>query len=70
MNATDLLAARSRLLDARFRGIRRVRDANGEEVEYRSDSEMKTALAALDAEIAKLTARPVTTIKFSTSKGL
>ena len=68
---SDLLAMRDRLLDARFRGIRRVRDANGEEVEYRSDSEMAAALVALDQEIKRRSGnQPVTTIRFSTSKGL
>lgn len=71
MFVTDLLAARDRLLDARFRGIRRVRDSNGEEVEYRSDSEMAAALVALDNEIKRRSGdKPVTTIRFSTSKGL
>lgn len=68
---SDLLAMRDRLLDARFRGIRRVRDANGEEVEYRSDSEMAAALVALDQEIKRRSGnKPVTTIRFNCSKGL
>jgi hypothetical protein len=45
-------------------------DQNGEEVEYRSDSEMARALAALDAEIAAKSARPANTIHFKISKGL
>lgn len=68
---TDLLAMRDRLLDARFRGIRRVRDANGEEVEYKSDSEMAAAIVALDQEIKRRSGnRPVTTIRFNCTKGL
>ena len=68
---TDLLAMRDRLLDARFRGIRRVRDANGEEVEYKSDSEMAAAIVALDQEIKRRSGnKPVTTIRFNCTKGL
>ena len=43
---------RDRLKDARYSGVRRVRDSNGEEVEYRSDSELARALAAVESEIA------------------
>jgi len=68
---SDLLAMRDRLLDARFRGIRRVRDVNSEEVEYKSDSEMAAALVALDQEIKRRSGnRPVTTIRFNCTKGL
>lgn len=67
---SDLTTARDRLLLARASGVRRVRDQNGEETEYRSDSEMRAALASLDAEIAAATRRPPSTIVFNTSKGL
>jgi hypothetical protein len=70
LTLTDLQAARDALLRARGSGVRRVRDQSGEEVEYRSDSEMRAALAALDAEIAAAGKRPSSTIIFNTSKGL
>ncbi len=62
---------RSNLLEARMNGLRRIRDQNGEEVEYRSDSEMARAIAAADREIAALqSGSPPNTIRFKTSKGL
>lgn len=66
----ELQKMRADLLAARASGVRRFRDQNGEEVEYRSDSQMARALAALDAEIAVQTARPATTIHFNMSKGI
>ena len=66
----ELTKMRADLLAARAGGVRRFRDQNGEEVEYRSDSEMARALAALDAEITAKTARPANTIHFNMSKGL
>ncbi|MGK9052125.1 phage head-tail joining protein [Neorhizobium petrolearium] len=65
----QLKAWRDALFAARLQGVRRVRDQNGEEVEYRSDSEMAAALRAVDAEIARLKRRPPSTILFRTSKG-
>lgn len=70
LTLAQLTTARDALLTARASGVRRVRDQNGEEVEYRSDSEMARALAALDAEISAATRRPPSTILFRTSKGL
>lgn len=61
---------RDALLAARLRGVRRVRDQNGEEVTYSTDSEMAAAIAACDREIASLSGRPPHTIIFRTSKGL
>ncbi|SIN74287.1 phage head-tail joining protein [Vannielia litorea] len=69
LTAAELTAARDALLRARAGGVRRARDANGEEVEYRSDAEMARALAALDSEIAALAQRPPAAFHFKTSKG-
>jgi hypothetical protein len=44
-----------------------VRDANGESVTFKSDSEMAAAIAA--AERAMAARQPVHTIRFRTSKG-
>lgn len=66
----DLTRWRADLFSARMDGVRRVRDANGEEVEYRSDREMAAAIAACDREIAAMTGRASNVIHFRTSKGL
>ena len=66
----DLERFREDLLAARFSGVRRFRDQNGEEVEYRSDSELKNAIAAVNSEIAAATRKPSSTVRFHTSKGL
>ncbi len=50
----QLAAWRDRLQDARFPGVRSVRDADGSEISYRSDGELARALAAVDREIAKM----------------
>lgn len=63
-------AWRDALFEARLKGIRRVRDQNGEEIEYKSDSEMDAALRALDRFIADMGGKPPNTIIFRTSKGL
>jgi hypothetical protein len=65
----QLTRFRDELKDARYSGVRRFVDQNGETVEYKSDSEMARAIAALDSEIAAA-ARPPSTIIFRTSKGL
>lgn len=67
----DLTRFRDDLSAARYSGVRRVRDQNGEEVEYRSDAEMAAALRALEAEIQAASIRkPSSQIRFQTSKGL
>lgn len=66
----QLVAWRDRLEDARYSGIRSCRDSNGEEVVYRSDSEMKTALADLNAQIVAAGHRPASRLTFQTSKGV
>ena len=66
--AEQLQTFRVDLFAARMTGARRVRDQNGEEIEYRSDSEMARALAVLDAEIAALNQRPRRVVYFNCSK--
>ncbi|GGL52156.1 phage head-tail joining protein [Wenxinia marina] len=66
----QLTKSRDALIAARSDGVRRFRDQNGEEVEFKSDAEMARALAALDREIATLAGRPApTALHFTTSKG-
>ncbi|WP_374471052.1 phage head-tail joining protein [Phenylobacterium sp.] len=61
---------RESLLAARMRGVRSLRDQNGEEVTFSSDREMAAAIAACDREIAGLTSTAPKTIIFRTTKGL
>lgn len=70
LTLSELQAARDDLLRARAQGVRRFKDQNGEEVEYRSDAEMARALAALDAEIVAHAGRRPSQIRFQTSKGV
>ena len=67
---TKLQDYRDKLQDARFSGVRTVRDSNGEEVTYRSQGEMERAIAALDAEIATLQQRRPQQVRCQTSKGI
>lgn len=67
-NLADITAWRDALEKARLRGVRSVRDASGEQVEFKSDAEMAAAIAAADRAIA--TRQPIHTIRFTTSKGL
>lgn len=70
MTLAELIARRDKLQRARFNGAATVK-IDGEEVTYKSDSQIAAALAALEAEIAKLMRgnRPRTTYP-QTVKGL
>ena len=61
---------RDRLKDARYSGVRSVQDSNGERVEYRSDSELARALAAVESEIAGASIPRRSIIYPLTSKGV
>ena len=65
----ELQGFRERLREARYSGALRIRDSNGEELTYRSDSELARAIAAIETEIAGQS-RPASTILFRTSKGV
>lgn len=58
------------LVEARFQGVRRVRDQNGEELSYRSDSELAAAIADLERRIAAARRALPRQVVFLTSKGL
>lgn len=64
----DLIRMRDELKDARFSGVRRFVDQNGETIEYKSDAEMARALVAIETELAAR--KPPSTIRFQTSKGV
>jgi hypothetical protein len=57
--------------DARSSGVLTVVDQNGERLEYKSDRQQATALAALENEIRSIEGRKSRhTIHFRTSKGI
>ncbi|MFP7570397.1 phage head-tail joining protein [Marivita sp. S2033] len=66
----ELQKMREGLVASRAEGVRRVKNVGGSEVEYKSDSEMAKAIAALDAEIRSATTTRAHTIHFNTSKGI
>ncbi len=66
----ELQAYRGRLERAVFSGTRRLKDANGEEIEFRSQTELKSALASLERAIAAEQGSQPSTFRFQTSKGL
>lgn len=70
VSAAQLTEWRDRLQSARYSGTRAVQDANGERIEYKSDSEMARALASIDAEISTLQQRRPQQVRFQTSKGI
>ena len=68
---SDLIAWRDALIQSRLQGVSRVRDQNGEEVEFKTDNQMAAAISSANDLIAQMqTAQPVNTIRFQTSKGL
>lgn len=69
-NIEELQAWRDALQQARFSGTRTV-EYGDKKIEYRSDVEMRQALADLDRMIAAAGIRPsVSQIRFSATKGL
>lgn len=71
LTVDQLTKARDNLIAARAQGVRTFVDQNGERVEYKSDREMASALAALERLIAERAGRPSPrAITFKTSKGV
>lgn len=67
---SDLIAWRDALQAARYSGARRV-VYGGKETEFKSDSEMAAALAALNRQIDATNATPpISMIRVSTNKGI
>jgi hypothetical protein len=66
---SDLQGWRDALFQARMSGVQSVHYGD-HRVDYKSDSEMRSAIAAADAEIAKLQGTRVKEVRLSTSKGL
>ena len=66
---SELTKMRGSLFVARMNGTRAFRDQNGERVEFKSDNKMAKAMAALDAEIVRLSGAAPRVLHFQTSKG-
>ena len=65
----ELSAYKAALEQARFSGNRKVKTGNTE-IEFKSDSEMASALAEIERQIASVSdARRSAFIRFNTSKG-
>jgi hypothetical protein len=65
----ELNGFRERLVKALASDVRELQDQNGERVVYRSIAEIRSALAAIEGEIARAS-RSSSTIRFRTTKGL
>lgn len=65
----ELTTMRDALTRARMNGVLRVRDQNGEELLYKSDSDMARALANIESQIAALQGAEINTIKFQCNNG-
>jgi len=70
LSLSELQALRDDLVRSLARGERRVRDQNGEEIEYRSAGEMQRAIAALESRIAAMQSGAPNAYRFSTNKGV
>ena len=70
LTLTELTTARDSLFLAISGGVLSFRDQNGESVTYASMTEMRSALAMIDSQIAAASKRPASTIVFRTSKGI
>lgn len=69
MTLAELQAMKTALETARFSGNRRVKTGQTE-IEFKSDSEMQSALAALDRQIAAQSGPRSSVIYVSPSKGV
>ncbi len=68
LTLADLQSFRDALVRGLASGERRVRDASGEEVEYRSVGEMQRALGVVESRIAGMQTTAPNVIRFNTSK--
>ena len=70
MTLADMIAMRDRLTAARYAGVLKVKTGE-DEVTYRSDAEMRAALADLETKIASASGTaPIRQIRIASSKGL
>lgn len=68
LGAGELETMRDELLRARAKGVRTLQ-LNGERVEYKTDGEMASAIADLEARIRRASAATAGVVRFKTSKG-
>lgn len=68
LGAGELQTMRDELLRARAKGVRTLQ-LNGERVEYKTDAEMASAIADLEARIRRASAATAGAVRFKTSKG-
>lgn len=66
----QLLKFRDDLKEARYNGLRSVQDSNGERLEFKSDTELARALAAVESEISGASRARQSIIYPQTSKGV
>jgi len=66
----QLIAYRAALEEARYTGVREVRDSSGESVTYRSDAELARALATVNEQIAAAQRGAARIVYPVTSKGV
>ena len=69
LTIAQLTTARDELTALRADGIRKVVHQNGSAMEYKTDSEMAAAIAALDSQIATASTPQAGRFTFNTSKG-
>jgi len=69
IGSDELTTLRDALIRARAKGVRLVQ-MGAERVEYRTDEEMASAIADLDARIRRASAARPVVVKVSTSKGM
>ena len=71
LTAAALATLRDSMVDSLTGGVLKVRDQNGETLEYRSSADLRIAIAAVNREISALSGQPRTgPIRFRTSKGI
>ncbi len=68
IEVSELVTLRDALVRARAKGVREAQ-YNGERIRYGSDAEMASAIADLDARIARASSARPATVSFSSSKG-
>ena len=70
VSSDDLNTLRDALIRARSSGVLTVRDSDGSEITYKTDAQMQRAQADLERRIAADSSPPISTIRFTTTKGL
>lgn len=66
---SELLELRNKLIRARASDVREIQDQNGERISFKSDRELSSALAHIEARISAARSGASNVIKFKTSKG-